>query len=325
MVSEYWYGLATIIRQSPNIQHVCVVSVESGDLSLWNYLIPPDEPTHKDKKIAGHGFPRLHTLVLQIHMKEDYGSAPSGASFSRMCCSLGSVPGLARLHASGVVSSPPPVLIHGDFKSLRHIEITECTTVLDQVDQLLEACNDLEHFACQWAFLDCSIDCPMDVLPGLLKHKETLVTLHLDLREVRFFSDLHHEIRFSSLPRLTAIREAKLDYTCLLDDYIVYSNSAVPSKGLHRTAPILPASLEHLTMLLTFRWPHDDSEYVDHLLVLYQLVKDVADLLPRLREVVVQYKNGKDDEVASSASAWAERFNGLGIRFSLVKEADSLT
>jgi hypothetical protein len=77
---------------------------------------------------------------------------------------------------------------------LRRIEITECMLPIQLVAQIVSACEELRHFLCEWeAHPSWTGTLPAtlpDLYASLLRHSETLKSLHLDLRDEGCLDDL---------------------------------------------------------------------------------------------------------------------------------------
>jgi hypothetical protein len=77
---------------------------------------------------------------------------------------------------------------------LRRIEITECMLPIQLVAQIVSACEELRHFLCEWeAHPSWTGTLPAtlpDLYASLLRHSETLKSLHLDLRNEGCLDDL---------------------------------------------------------------------------------------------------------------------------------------
>ncbi|KAF1833231.1 hypothetical protein BDW02DRAFT_470181, partial [Decorospora gaudefroyi] len=189
MVQKYFYLLSDIVRRAPNLQHLCVTNLESKDVSFWKYILPGQNHTESSTStsVAGHGLCKLQALCVQVHTTSFRGKGVT-VSFRDICSSMTLVPSLSDFRASTVTAIGPsgPSSSFGNFKSLQRLELTQCVLDFDFVIDIWSACEGLRHVVCAWAYLDCPDGAPSDLYPGLLRHAETLETLHLDLREVRF-------------------------------------------------------------------------------------------------------------------------------------------
>lgn len=321
MVPEYFSKLASVIRLCPNIQQMCVVSIESNDISLWDHLVSV-EPFR--------GLTKLHTLAFQTNTKEEYAFSWKGPAFSRICTALSIIPSLHRMSVSGAVSLRDlNVPIRGTFENLHCVEIEESMVDLRDIDGLLNACNRLKTFKCHWAFLTLRLPHGyIDLLPSIVKHKDTLETLWLVPQLVDFSSMDPPKIHFSNLCHLTRLREAKLCNFFVPDRYTFHSPVLFAEP---RLAFLVPPSLEHLTIKYSCYWAHA-STYTFHILsILWELVDDCTQRLPHLRELIIQseeeYLNRSDSAppiVVDGIKALAGRLQEMGVHFSLVAELDVL-
>jgi hypothetical protein len=283
MVEEYFSKLASIIILAENTEHLSVVSLETSEVSLWSKLVHNEVSS----LIAYHGFPKLQTLCLQIQTG-DYGLSDGAAWFQRICDDLTKVPTLRSLRASGVVGSDLYHSFTGMFENLDTVEISECILDFEEVEQLTSACKNLKHFSCQWAFLNCHVsDQPSDLFPGLLLHKDSLETLHLDLRETR-----HHPESLAPQP-LGSFREFHVLKSIVICESTLlttrYSILDFPHQHLsQRIAELLPTHLEFLTLLLQSDHGYTNDFTVDEALALWALAEDCENLLPSLKEVNIK-------------------------------------
>ena len=309
MVQEYFSKLASIIRLAENIEHVSVVSLETWEVSLWSQLVCNETPS----PIADHGFPKLQTMCFQIQT-EDYGLSDGAAWFQRICDNLTKVPTLKLLRASGVVGSDMYHPFTGTFKNLDTIEISECILDFEEVEQLTSACENLKHFSCQWAFLNCHVsDQPSDLFPGLLLHKNSLESLHLDLRESR-----HHPGSLASQSLGSFQDFGSLKSIAICEGTLLAARHSIldfPDQRLsQRIAELLPSNLEFLTLLLQSDHGYNDDFRVDEAVALWDLAEDCESMLPNLKEVQI-----KSVHVIAGPNL-TEQFRKVGIDLRFVTE-----
>ena len=319
MVARYFYLLSDIVKQAPNLQHLSVVSLETDEVSFWNYVLPSDLGTWASltpAKVASHGFRRLKTLCFQIHT-EGYGFGPDSVWFRRICSAMTSVPSLVDFRASGVTTSGLSLPLFGCFKKLQRLEITECVLDLEEITEIWSACDGLRHIVCEWAFLNCASETPSDLYSGLLHHTKTLETLGLDMREVRFNRSIAMGPQLlGSLQNFTMLKSLVICETALLGD--TFPLLDFPDQQLeHRIANLLPMSLESVTLLLHSDYGYEHDCRLDEAFALWHLADDINKDLPNLEEISVRYP------LMLSAPNLAKAFQEAGLRFKIVREARS--
>jgi hypothetical protein len=309
MVQEYFSTLASIIRLAENTEHLSVVSLETWEVSLWSQLVYNEMPS----PIADHGFPKLQTMCIQIQT-EDYGLSDGAAWFQRICDDLTKVPTLKSLRASGVVGSDLYHPFTGTFKNLDTIEISECILDFEEVEQLTSACENLKHFSCQWAFLNCHVsDQPSDLFPGLLIHKDRLESLHLDLRESRHHPGSLAPQSLGSFRNFGALKSIAICEGTLL----ATRQSILDFPDQHisqRIAELLPPNLVVLTLLLQSDHGYNDDFRVDEAVALWDLAEDCENLLPNLKEVQIRSAH------VIAGPNLNEQFRKVGVDLRYIKE-----
>jgi len=310
MVEEYFLKLASIVNHSPNIEHLSVVSLETSDVSFWRHVLG----TKLQSTIATHGFPKLQTLCLQIQ-SGDYGLIDGSGWFRRITDALTTVPTLKTLRANGVVSSGDFSPLPGRYKCLETIEISECILDFDQVVQLTSACENLKHFGCQWAFLNCNaLVHPSDLFDGLSPHKDTLESLRLDVREARFQHGPFEMEPLGCLREFTALKSVTICGTTLLATN--HSLLDFPDQQLpYRIAELLPPSLESLTLLMHSNHGYDDDFRIDEAFALWDLAEDCEEMLPKLKEV-----NIRSPHVLAGINL-TEQFKEIGVSLNFLRES----
>jgi hypothetical protein len=297
-VADYFVKLAIVVRLSPNIQYLCTVSIESIDETLWSHILPDSTLRWT---IADHGFPKLHTLVLQTNTTSELASVSDRGSFSTIFYEMVAAPRLTCVRALGAIFERP-FTVWRPFSNLQQIELTEATSDLNAIDQLLCACDDLTRFTCQWQHLSLpSGQSSVDLLPGIVKHKRTLETLWLIPSRI-YWSDIDPiSISFSSLSHLTTLKEAKLMNLVILDGA---THVPVPLSSL------IPQSLEHLTVLHHIIWSNAQVYGLKVLQALWDLAYDCTRQLPNLRELIVQHELSYLSELDK---AIIESLGGIGV------------
>jgi hypothetical protein len=281
MVEGYFSKLASIIILAGNTEHLSVVSLETLEVSLWSKLVQNEVPS----LIAYHGFPKLQTICLQIQTS-DCGLSDRAALFHRICDDLTKVPTLRLLRASGVVGSTLYRSFTGMFENLDTMEIYDCILDFEEVEQLISACKELKHFTCQWVYLDSGQ--PSDLFPKLLLHKDSLESLHIDLRESRD----RHEWALGPQP-LGSFQEFSVLKSIVMceETLLATGHSILDFSDQHlsqQIAEFLPRNLESLTLLLhTDHGYHEDFK-VDEAFALWDLAENCENLLPNLKEVHIK-------------------------------------
>ncbi|KAF1935066.1 hypothetical protein EJ02DRAFT_460695 [Clathrospora elynae] len=289
MVARYFYLLADVVRHVPNLQHLSVVSLETNDVSFWTYVLPADAGTEAPaacRIFAGHGCRKLQTLCAQIHT-EGYGVGADAASFRRICSAMTTVPLLSDFRASGVMTSGLSVPFYESFKNLQRLEITECVLDLDLVVDIWSACDGLRHITCAWAFLDCWDESPSDLYPGLLRHAETLESLHLDLGEVRFDYASSETLKvlgtLRPFRRLEYVGISETGFRSYVSPFLDTTHLTPPP----RIAELLPEALKSFTLLLTSGSSPTYGGHMDHSSDMWDLVEDCQSSLPSLRNISI--------------------------------------
>jgi len=326
MVAEYFVKLAILVRRSPNIRHLCIISIESLDISFWSHLLPSGPPVHRFD-IADHGFPKLRTLAFQTNTQHRYAQVSPAASFSTIFTGMGAAPNLSQVRASGLVFGPATSAWQ-PFANLRQIDLTEVESDFEDVDRILSACNDLERFTCQWAYLNMR-ESWIDLLPSIAKHRDTLKTLWLSASASQYDTANTPVVALNILVCLTALKEAKLCNFGVRDRYASPQGTAWASPLLSNP---LPTSIEHFTIIYPRIWADAMTYSFDVLSELWRLAEDRDRLLPNLRELVVLFEDGPicayDSTTGASqgdTSLLAAKFRDLGIAFKIVDQLESCT
>jgi hypothetical protein len=318
MVARYYELLATIVHFAPNIEHLSVVSLETDEISFWVHIVPEDrgDEAAASSNLTSHGLLKLRNLCFQTHTEGSFGF--EAAWFRRICSSLVSLPSLADLRASGVMTSDISQPLPGTFEKLQRLDITECILDFEEVVQILQACEKLQHFTCIWTFLNCGAESPSDIYSGLVKHADRLRTLELDMREVRFnFGTGINSEALGSLRYFTQLETLVICETSLLGSR--FSLLDFPDQILNcRMSEILPENLKNLTLLVQSDYGYEDDCRLDEASSLWHLVDDCKTLLPQLESVTIM------GEFEMSAPNLAAAFKDEGIIFTLANELKPL-
>jgi hypothetical protein len=307
MVARYFYLLADIVKCAPNLQHLCVASLETNAISLWNYILPrPNEAAASARTvIAEHGLSKLQTLCVQLHTK-GYGLGAEAASFRRICSSMTAVPSLADFRASGVMTTefPGPDLGAGAFKTLQRLELIECVLDIDEVVDMWSACEGLRHIVCVWSYLSVEDEAtPSDLYPGLLLHAQTLETLHVDLREIRWdYEDTTSDLLLGTLRPFEHLETLVMSRTGILAHCRIMAGSGKSN--------LLPVGLKSLTVLLNEQEGYPG--WLDQSMGMINLYNDCKTSVPSLRDVIVKFPSSP-----SPAPCLTADFAEIGVRLSL--------
>jgi hypothetical protein len=280
---DFFDPLGDIVRLAPNVQHLSVVSVETHYASFWKHILPERPPA---LGLPGHGFKKLRTLCFQMHTEGRRNLGP--VSFDYICSAMMSLPLLVDFQASGAVTEDYFFGMKGSSKQLQRLEITQCELNLGQMWSLLFACKGLRHVVCEWAF-DIPADgvAPWVLLEGLLLHAETLQTLHVDMREIMFYSsstpisNLLGDLRpFRKLESLTICETSLTGSGYILIEF--------PRRRTeHRIKEFLPDNLKTLTFLLDSGLHPEGKECLDEILALWHLLEDCKKRPTDLRKIMI--------------------------------------
>ena len=317
MVSHYFELLADIVKHAPNLQLLSIVSLESYDVSFWKYLTPSNNELSDIRSCGnsvGHRFRKLRTLCFQVHTGgQEFGV--NAAALGRICVAMMGAPCLTDIRASGVTSSDLNPSPFGTFKKLRRIEITECLLDLEDVVGVLAACKDLQHIVCDWAYLDCrEADALSNLFNGLLRHNETLETLLLDMREVRFEDTLSpNSGGLDSFRSFTALKSLIICEKSLFGDGMSLLDSR-DQDIKQRIAQLLPKNLESCTLLLDSSYGYRNDSRLDGITPLWHLAQDSKKELPNLKEVNIRYP------LKLRGPKLAQAFEAAGLQFGIIRE-----
>ncbi|OAL51451.1 hypothetical protein IQ07DRAFT_586953 [Pyrenochaeta sp. DS3sAY3a] len=314
MPAVYFYILSEIINHATNLRHLSVVSIETHEVSLWNYILPPElgtwapSPlTHEAPYILNH----IQTLCFQIHTGS-FSHGPDAAWFRRICQSISPFSALSDLRASGIESSGLPSYSVALFGNLRRLEITECSLTFIEVLDIWLTCEGLRHIVCEWTYLDCEYESPSTLYTGLRAHKETLETLVLDLREVRFYQITAEEPKIlgtlDSFPRLRSL--AISDAALLGHGSPILDFPTIVQQD--RIAELLPKNLTSLVMLLRSHYGYDIERNFDDVVSFWDLAQDVGEHLPKLKDITFKTESSVSQLVAPGLE---KAFNDAGVQF----------
>jgi hypothetical protein len=307
MVARYFCLLADIVKCAPNLQHLSVASLETNAISFWNRIVPTpnDAAMAAPTLVAEHGLRKLQTLCVQLHTK-GYGLGANAASFHRIFSAMTSLPSLADLRASGVMTTefPGPNLSVGVFQSLQRLELIECVLDIDEVVDMWSACKGLRHIVCVWSYLSVAEEAtPSDLYSGLLQHAQTLETLHLDLREIRW--DYEHttsDLLIGTLRPFERLETLVISQTGILEHCYIMAGSGKSN--------LPPVGLQSLTVLLNEQEGYPG--WLDQSMSMINLYNDCKAYVPYLRDFIV-----KCPSPPSPAPCLTADFAEIGVRLTL--------
>jgi hypothetical protein len=305
MATEYLSLLASVVTLAQNLQGLNIVSLETEDISFWGNILP---------HIGTPPFQRLHSVCVQVHTYGNMLISDKAASFHGICAELTSAPLLVDLRASGFTPSSWTHNFHVKFKRLQRLELTDCCLDIDNVLELWAACERLQHIACEWAFLLAFEAAPKDLYAGLLRHRTTLKTLDLDMREVRFGDAFVAPAKLGSLQPFPSLESVRICETTLLGH--VWSLTCFPEQVLQcRITELLPASLKTFSLLVLGTQDMENISRLDEPLILWNFVNDCQRGFPGLKEVRIEGSH------YLHAPRTVRAFEEIGAQFGLVKQA----
>lgn len=307
MAAEYLCLLASIVTSARNLQHLNIVSLETKDISFWNHSLPGgNHSTFQD----------LRSICVQIHTYSSLRPDDRTACFYSICSGMTSAPLLTDLRASGFTPSGWAPSFQGAFKRVQRLELTECCLDIENVLELWAACEGVRHITCEWAFLLAADMAPKDLYAGLSRHKTTLQTLYLDMREVRFDNAFVSPARLGSLQPFTALESVRICETTLFGH--IRSLTCLPEQVFHvRVNELLPASLKTFTLLVLGNEDMKNICRLDEPLILWNFVDDCQRGFPGLKEVCFEgcrYLH---------APKVAKAFEEFGVQLSLIKTSSN--
>ncbi|KAH7074504.1 hypothetical protein BKA63DRAFT_414629 [Paraphoma chrysanthemicola] len=311
--SRYFSLLAEIVNHALNIQHLSVVSLEAPGVSFWETILVNEQNSGGRLLVASHSFAMLESLCVQIHT-QGHDSLRSQSVFSQICSATTGMPRLQDLRASGIIADGIPPSLPGRLEKLARLEITECMLEVNEIINLWAACDGLRHIVCEWAFLHTDTLSPSDLYEGLLLHRETLETLHLDMREVRVI-----ELPDARPWKLGSLRpfQALTELTICTRSLLGIENEDVGAEGYaedFRLSETLPERLKSLVLLLSNDEDEDEID-LSEARVLWTLCEDCPHSQPELENVIVQSRP------RLSLPALSNAFEESAVHFRSVQEA----
>lgn len=290
MVVEYFSLLAEVINSASNLQHLSVVSLENDKFYFWKHLVheQQDAETASFSFVAEHGLRNLQVLSVQTNISAS--QATKEAYFQGICSAAASLPSLSDFRSSrfafNKIQQPPVDISH--FKKLQRIEITECVLMVNEVADLLSACEGLRHIVCVWDFQYCVRETPWDLRRGLLRHSSTLEMLVLDFRKTRWDFD-HTQFKeigsLRQLERLEALTISKLGYT--RGDWFNNPDEYREKQHELNLVDLLPMGLKKFNLLLNEADFELEPDALDSVPELHRLPEACKSSVLELEEVTV--------------------------------------
>lgn len=294
--STYFQLLAKIVLCAPNVENLCVVSLEHEDITLWSHLLS------KSHCSINHGSAKLACLSCQIHTYPQ-SSMPGFSVFERISQTLGSFSMLSELRVSGATidQNRRLALRLGDIPSIRRLDLTECNLETLDLANMLQACRNLRHFTCRWSFMNGPCGRLSQLHGALLAHADTLETLILDPREVSYGP--YHVPGPNALGSLRCFRSLKfleiseLGFLSSDVSLLDYPDQALES----RISVSLPESLEQLTLLVEIRLINYCENALESASCLWELAHDRKAMLSNMKMLcmVSRHKITAPDLVAA--------------------------
>lgn len=286
-MARYHALLANVVRLSPNLRHLSVVTLEIDGISFWDHIVLADiaSPTlAASSGVAGHGFLSLQSLCVQVHTVSHTGR-PS--ALDRLWQGVGSIPQLTDLRVSSVVSGFPSIPPPGTFRVLQRLEIIECGLDFEELNVILSACRSLKHIGCQWAFRNEEDKGPSDLHASLMRHSSTLETFHLDIRNIRYDEIASQRSdRLGTLRAFTCLRAITICESSLVDINSHRLQSPLNDRSF-RIADQLPTNVEDVTLLMSMTERSIMQRETDEAVLLWQLVDDCRLTLHELTRVCI--------------------------------------
>lgn len=284
-IKIYFQLLADLVLLGPNIEHICTVSLEYDDISFWTRIIDPFRTRNDDHP------PPLRYLITQIHT----GPTSPDISVSEQTIQyLSSYPMLQELRMSRATTQRAGSLPLVTVKtlSISRMELAENSLDVEDVADLLLACKSLRHFKCNWVFENAvSVD-PSTLHNALLAHVNTLETLDVDWRDVKFLLSNDASVRLlGSLKPFKVLRSLKISELGFLST--LWSILQFPDIGMdQRLSELLPESLERMELLMeSLPCPLRHGSLNDTL-CLWELAADFEFCLPHFDTLIISTVEG---------------------------------
>jgi hypothetical protein len=280
-VKIYFQLLADLVMLAPNIEQINIVSLEYDDVSFWTHVIDAPGERHFNSPST------LKYLITQIHAGP---TSPDISVSEQSIQHLTSYPMLQEFRMSRAITQRAGSLPLVPAKSLHicRLDLTENSLDIEDVTDLLLACNSVRHFRCDWTF-DSAVNVdPSTLHNALLAHANTLETLSLDWREVAFL--LSHDANVRLLGSLQPLKVLK---SLRISELGFFSTNRpilqFPDMVLDRPlSALLPKSLEHMELLLEAT-PHPfQHDRLEKTMCLQSLADDCKSSLPHLDALCIK-------------------------------------
>ncbi|XPS99116.1 hypothetical protein M3J09_008298 [Ascochyta lentis] len=308
----YFHLLSKVVLCAPNLEHLCVVSLEHGEVSFWDHLLAKSHPS---TRLVGHGLGKLRYLSIQIHAHA-WPTVPGAAVFERISLTLRSFAMLSELRVSGATTNREFELVSRPQKvpNLQRLDLTECCLEMSEVADLLSACKDVRHFTCRWAYLQGARSGPSELRTALLAHTDILESLALDTREIRYDPNIELEPKvLGSLRALKSLKSLEICETgfssCDLSLLDFPDQRLDPGLSM-----LLPRSLERMTLLARGDFNHYDEDVLEDAFCLWQLAHDRMTTLPHLKALCIVARHDL------SAPGLVKVFKKAGVQFHIEME-----
>ncbi|KAI4678932.1 uncharacterized protein J4E88_006220 [Alternaria novae-zelandiae] len=329
VAQHYLTMLADVVKQAVNLQHLSIENIEDHERSFWRHLVPGRETTLSPTPNPGaeHVFSKLQTLCVNTTLQH-YGLHAETISFDQICSVVSTAPMLTDFRARSVVARPPASMPQlGLWKTLQRLEITACRLEIEAVASILSACEGLRHVVCIWMPLEDFEGSPSDLYASLLRHADTLESLHLDIREIMFRSeeeasdsDIDEDyVEMVPLKPLGTLRPFERLSKLVISQNGLLGASA-PYANFSRNAPpmaeLLSPSLTSLTMLLGV-----ESQYrmgyksLDTSIVLRNFIAEC-----RTSDLSLEDVSFQAEFELSAAPETTKAFLDIGVRYEQVLE-----
>jgi hypothetical protein len=283
-VATYFQLLAGLVLLAPNLNHICVVSLEHDDTSLWTHLLETTQCIH-----LRNGTSKLRHLLVQIHAN-GWDTSTDFSVSERLIQQLPAFTMLQDLRISGAITQRAGTLPLLPSKSLdlRRLDLTENALDIDDAADLLLACKNIRHFTCKWTLYNDVYVNPSVLRKALLAHANTLEILSLDWREVRFLLSNDANVRLlGSLRFLMVLKTLEIsDLGFLSSDRSLLD---FPGEVLDNPlSALLPQSLQQMTLLTEAIESPLYDDVLDDAICLWYLARDCKASLPDFKTLSIR-------------------------------------
>lgn len=313
-VKIYFQLLADLVLLTPNIEHICTVSLEYDDISFWTRIIDAFRTRNNDRP------PRLRYLITQIHTGP---TSPDISVSEQTIQHLPSYPMLQELRMSRATTQRAGSLplVPAKTLSISRMELTENSLDVEDVADLLLACTSLRHFKCKWIFDNAVNVDPSTLHNALLAHANTLETLDVDWRDVKFLLSNDANVRLlGSLKPFKVLRSLRISEL----GFFSTSWSILQFPDIVMDQPLstwLPESLERMELLMESP-PHPlQHDSLDETLCLWELADDFETTLPHFDTLSISTVEG--GELSAPVLTAAFEQHGVQLRIHRGTETQS--